>query len=499
MKHSIGSLRFSLDETGAPLYLQLMQQIQQGIRQGELEVSDKLPSSRSLASALGVSRSTTTRAYEQLIAEGWLLSEEKRGVFVAAYQAKGQLTGQQLVSKEIVSCHESPEEEQTLYAFDAGVDVSVFPSKEWAASMRRSWLQPDDKVMRGEYLTGFPPLKKALVNYLYRLRGLECCAEQIIITAGNRDSLQLLDHALSKTTQNQLKWWLEEITYPPISEALNKQVSLGHIELDSEGPRLPNMSNLCDTNADKQHAFIMTPNRQYPLGTSISSQRRQQWIKALDSNTSTMWLIEDDYDNEFIYQGRAEVPLMQTARSCKEACRNIFYVGSFSKVLFRGLRLGFIVAPLERVALIKQSQKQIGISASLPMQPVVADFLIQGNFERHLNRMRRHYRLKRDMLLSLLNDYLSPWFYWKKPRGGLHVLIECKPECLALVNNSDIFDRQFCQRLRQDNVILSPLSMHYSDGNKSRQGFVLGFSGLQEAQMQHILSKMKAVLQAWSK
>lgn len=310
--------------------------------------------------------------------------------------------------------------------------------------------------------------------------------------------MQLLDHALRKATQNQLKWWLEEVTYPPISEALNQQIRFGFIKLDAEGPCLPNISSQCDDKAAKKHAFIVTPNRQYPMGTSISSQRRQQWIKALDREHNPMWLIEDDYDNEFVYQGRAEVPLMQTARSFPEACRKVFYVGSFSKVLFRGLRLGFIVAPLEQVAFIKQSQKQIGISASLPMQPVVADFLIQGNFERHLNRMRRHYRLKRDMLLALLSEYLSPWFDWKKPRGGMHVLIECKPECLDLVEDGDTFDRQFCQILRQDNVVLTPLSTHVCDTKTPKQGFVLGFSGLQEEQMRLILFKMRAVLQALS-
>ncbi|KZN14371.1 MocR-like pyridoxine biosynthesis transcription factor PdxR [Marinomonas sp. TW1] len=496
MKYAIASLRFSIEDGGGPYYQQLMDQIQQGIVSGELTVGDKLPSSRLLATSLGVSRSTTSRAYDQLIAEGILVSELKRGVFVASQMAyrverKAALNAASIDALSTQSSQKVSESSpQSQYmGFDAGVDAEAFPSKEWAASMRRSWLKPDYQVMQGGYLTGYPALKTALVDYLYRVRGLECQAEQILITAGNRDVLQLLQHALSSGKDKAVNWWLEEPTYPPIRQAVGQNSSMQSIKIDQEGPCLPEP-------IQGENIAILTPNRQYPLGVSIGSQRRQKWLQTLQEASSPWWVIEDDYDNEFVYQGRMEVPFMQSAQAHERSKNKVFFVGSFSKVLFRGLRLGFIVAPMAHVTLLAHIQSKIGMSASLPMQPVVADFLIQGNFNRHLNRMRRHYRLKRDMLLAYLSEYLSTWFEWKKPSGGMHVMIEFKAELSRSQYGQQALDCVVAERLRQQAIRLSPLSLHYQHAVEAKVGFVLGFSGIDESTMQHLLLTMRSVLTA---
>lgn len=488
MKHAIASLRFSLDENGPPYYQQLMRQIQQGVVSGELSVGDKLPSSRFLAGSLGVSRSTTSRAYDQLIAEGILTSEEKRGVFVAALP----MVSNRLKKMPNSSVPSTQKHSETL-AFDSGVDVTVFPTKEWAASMRRSWLNPDLTVLQGGYVTGYPELKEAIVDYLYRVRGLECVAEQVIVTAGARDSLLLLQHAITLLARSEthsdgrldaqtMKWWTEEPTYPPIREAIRSHEQTGALLIDEEGPCLP----ASDT---ASNVAVMTPNRQYPLGVSISSARRQRWIQAMQMTNARWWLIEDDYDNEFVYQGRSNVPFMQTVSVHDQAKDRVFFVGSFSKVLFRGLRLGFIVAPVVHVPVLQQSQRKLGSSASLPIQPAVADFMLQGHFDRHLNRMRRHYRLKRDALLVLLEAHLTRWFDWKKPRGGMHVLIEIKPECVSLIGAEIVLDLWIAQDIAKSGILLSTLSEHFAQKqhDDGRFGFVLGFSGPSEEKMRKII------------
>jgi GntR family transcriptional regulator/MocR family aminotransferase len=492
MKHAIASLRFSLDESGAPYYQQLMIQIQQGVVSGELSVGDKLPSSRFLAGSLGVSRSTTSRAYDQLIAEGILTSEEKRGVFVAALP----MVSNRLKKMPNSSVPSTQKHLETL-AFDSGVDVSVFPTKEWAASMRRSWLNPDLTVLQGGYLTGYPDLKEAIVDYLYRVRGLECVAEQVIVTAGARDSLLLLQHAITVLARSEthpddrlgaqtIKWWTEEPTYPPIREAIRLHEQTGALLIDEEGPCLPASDTV-------SNVAVMTPNRQYPLGVSISSARRQRWIQAMQMTNTRWWLIEDDYDNEFVYQGRSNVPFMQTVSVHDQAKDRVFFVGSFSKVLFRGLRLGFIVAPVVHVPVLQQSQRELGASASLPIQPAVADFMLQGNFDRHLNRMRRHYRLKRDALLILLEAHLATWFDWKKPRGGMHVMIEIKPNFVSMIHSEICLDLLITQSLDSKGVVLSPLSVHYVNAqiDGRRLGFLLGFSGPTEEKMEKIIMALK--------
>lgn len=500
MKYAIGSLRFSLDEDGAPYYQQLITQIQQGIVSGELSVGDKLPSTRFLAESLGVSRSTTSRAYDQLLAEGILISKEKRGVFVSALPMIGHWLSPSSNGRKT---HRKITKDQDTkkFSFDAGVDVSVFPTKEWATSMRRSWLNPDLALLQGGYPTGYPDLKDAIVDYLYRVRGLECVAEQIIVTAGNRDSLILLQHALTSLLESQqsiskktpISWWLESPTYPPMREVLSQKGKIGTIHIDDEGPCLPE-GDSCLLEQSSASVGIITPNRQYPLGTSISSQRRQQWLQKLQQVSSDWWLVEDDYDNEFVYQGRSDVPFMQTASIHEKARDRVFFVGSFSKVLFRGLRLGFIVSPIKQIDLIKQSQVILGSSSSLPVQPAVADFMIHGSFDRHINRMRRHYRIKRDFLLALLNERLTPWFDWKKPRGGMHILIEFKADVLSIFSD-ECLDQRIASELSLQNVCLSTLSSHYLDQMITRQGFVLGFSGPTESTMLQIVEALQAWLQ----
>jgi len=480
MKHAIASLRFSLED-GAPYYQQLIEQIQQGIVSGELSVGDKLPSSRFLAGSLGVSRSTTSRAYDQLIAEGVLTSEEKRGVFVAALPMVSHRSTKHS-STSLSDIKPMP------LAFDAGVDVSAFPTKEWAASMRRSWLNPDMTVLEGGYATGYPDLKAAIVDYLYRVRGLECSSEQIIVTAGSRDSLLLLQHALtclSDTEHSSLKWWLEEPMYPPIRETISSRTKkAGTLLIDEDGPCLPDSVHI-------SNAVIMTPNRQYPLGVSISGARRQQWLQVLQNDSPSWWLVEDDYDNEFVYQGRSNVPFMQTASVHEKARDRVFFIGSFSKVLFRGLRLGFIVAPIKHIATLHKSQRVLGASASLPIQPVVAGFMLQGHFDRHVNRMRRHYRVKRDVLLGLLEETLALWCEWKKPHGGMHILLRIKPSVLIQLDSQFPLDQQIAQDLLNENIVLSPLSLHYFYSKNHQFGFLLGFSGPKEADMAYMVKKMK--------
>ncbi|WP_417527741.1 PLP-dependent aminotransferase family protein [Marinomonas shanghaiensis] len=487
MSRIIASLRFSLDEHGAPYYQQLIKQIQQSIVSGVLSVGDKLPSSRFLASSLGVSRSTTSRAYDQLIAEGILTSEEKRGVFVAALP---MISHRAIKLPNAVSSvmNDVPQKR----AFDAGADMSVFPTKEWAASMRRSWLNPDLAVLKGGYATGYPDLKNAIVDYLYRVRGLECSAEQIIVTAGSRDSFLLLQHALISidgSHHSSMTWWVEEPTYPPIREVMSAKAKPGSLLIDDDGPCLPDSESL-------SNVAVVTPNRQYPLGGSLSATRRQQWLQALQNDSPSWWCIEDDYDNEFVYQGRSNVPFMQTASVHDESRDRVFFVGSFSKVLFRGLRLGFIVAPMRHIAALHSSQRVLGSSASLPIQPAVADFMQQGHFDRHVNRMRRHYRFKRDALLRLLEAHLSAWFEWKSPRGGMHILLNIKAEVVSSMVTEGILDQRIAEDLSAESIVLSSLSLHYADKSNQKQGFLLGFSGPSEEDMAYIVDRLQSWMEA---
>ncbi|CUB03736.1 MocR-like pyridoxine biosynthesis transcription factor PdxR [Marinomonas fungiae] len=465
----IASLSLSLEENSTPRYEQLRQQLLQAMDQGRLKEGDKLPSSRTLAQMLGVSRSVIMQAYDQLISEGVLASQPKRGVYVA----------QQASFVPAPMAVKSAPTPLVMAQFDSGADVSVFPNKEWAASMRRAWLNPDPKLLKGEYEAGYPPLQQAICEYLFALRGMECRPEQVILVAGNYDALALLQHALANKVQH---WLLEEPTYPPLRSGF-QGISTLPLDVTDQGPRLVDIA--------EPWAAVLTPNRQYPLGISSNSATRESWLSSVADGHN--FVIEDDYDNEFLYQGGGLKPWFQVAQQRQETCDRVFYIGSFSKVLFRGLRLGFIVAPENLVRQVRQSQKELGLFASQTLQPVVADFLNNGTFYRHLNRMRRHYRSKRDRLLKLLETHLGTWFTWQKPSGGLHIVTYVKDEF-----SSEQWCRELDEHCLQSGLRLSWLQQHYTAQESAPKGLVLGFSAPSEEQLQTWITRISEVCQLLS-
>ncbi len=482
---NVTSLNLSLQPGQGPLYSQLIEQINRAIQQGRLQPGDRLPGSRAMAQALGVSRSTLVNTYERLVAEGILVSRAKSGVFIADQP-------QQAVQP---TAKPSPAAAPELPSFDSGADLSVFPLKRWQKSMRASWLNPDPRVLGDDYPGGYPGLKQAIADYLYQLRGLECSPEQIMITAGSRDSLTLIRHTLDQLSPGS-RWLTEDPAYTPIRSLLQNWASSDRpflLPVDDEGCQLPPLEQ--ETRAP---IVLLTPNRQYPSGKALSPQRRQQWLQQLQDEK--LWLVEDDYDNEFTFQGRHGIPLMQADRA-----ERVFFVGSFSKVLFRGLRLGFVVAPRRYVDLLQTSRQQLGASAALPMQPVLAEFMNNGDFGRHINRMRRHYRHKRDQLVQLVSDQLAPWCEWQPPQGGMHLIIRLREDvrsALVSAGHPAPLDQHLVALLRPL-MELPALSSHYGHEDlllcprpaEVPAGFILGYASPSEDSMRLMIAALKRQLE----
>lgn len=483
----VSPLQFVLTENAAPLYMQLMQHITQLIAQNCLKPEQRMPSSRILSERLNVSRSTVVDVYDRLVAEDILYSIPKKGIFVAQ---KSLLQSVLTTGKSISTAHlpQSSVQRERLLRFDSGADPDAFPKKAWLKSLRLSWVSPDPLVLKDDYLTGFPLLKATLASYLLELRGLHCTPDQIIITAGNLDALTLIHHLLKKISPDS-EWSIENPGYPAIQAFIqSRQRKVHYLSVDDAGCCLPSQ------NDQAPPVVLMTPNRQYPLGMNLESTRRQAWLNLLTQQRC--WIVEDDYDNEFNYQRRDGLPLMQSDQSGRT-----FFVGSFSKTLFRGLRLGYIVAPPSLVPALVQSRQSLGNSASLPMQPVVAEFMMNGEFARHINRMRRHYRYKRDYLIQLFETHLGDWFSWQKPKGGMHAILMMK-STLNLTNaGTDIYrDQYLADQLLARHIQLSPLSAFYiqnqADQGNVKEGFVCGFTAISEQHMQQIVEAIKATIQS---
>ncbi|MCM2131791.1 PLP-dependent aminotransferase family protein [Larsenimonas rhizosphaerae] len=482
---AIVSLNFSLQGQGGHFYRQLIDQIVEFITQGKLKAHDRLPGSRVLASSLGISRSTVVNAYDQLIAQGVLVSKHKSGVFVA--EQAGYITQS---SRPVVGDSDTGETPPpSVIGFSSTSDAGRFPEKAWLRSLRTSWASVDPRVLDDSCPTGLPDLKQAISDYLYQLRGLACSPQQILITAGNRDALTLLRHALASLSPGSA-WITENPAYPPIHRLLESWRPEGSarasmvLPVDEEGCCLPD-----ETLTGAAPIVLLTPNRQYPTGISLGRARRQQWLALLQQRRC--WLIEDDYDNEFVYSGRSTVPMMQA-----DVSERTFLVGSLSKVLFRGLRLGFIVSPPACYSTLLESRRQLGGSAALPMQPVVAEFINNGEFARHINRMRRHYRQKRDELLRLLDQHLRPWFDWQAPSGGMHVVIRFREAVSASGRLSETAtrDQMVARDLMNEGIRLQPLSLHFVGESADSQGFILGFTAPSMAAMSCMVTALKRYL-----
>lgn len=474
------SLSLVIDLTSkVPKYLQLQRAIEKRVAEGRLKPGQKLPSSRELVSVLGISRTSVLKAIDNLIAEGVLASQPKSGVYVARHQPQlsaSEVFGSDKNSTDI--CAQPSPDSSSLLAFDSGADASVFPHLSWANCMKRSWSVPDSGVLNGTYEDGIPQLKLQICQYLAQLRGLHCKPSQIVIAAGNRDCLSIICHALSSPQANGV--YLESACYPQISalmQFLNKRIE--PLPIDGQGGLPP-------VDAELHHNLaILTPCRQFPLGMAMSSYRRQSWLDLLATRQKQgrpLWLIEDDYDNEFVYQGRVNVPLMQ-----QDMSGSVFFVGSFSKVLFRGLRLSFIVSPQAQVASIRASQKALGANCSTALQPALAEFIASGQFALHLRKMRRHYSQKREFVLSRLSS-LASYFEWDNSWGGMHICLRLKPSYCHL-------EKSIARHAKEIGLKLNLLSEHYLTQHKS-YGIILGFTRASMEELADALDKLQLAVEA---
>ena len=265
--NSSAVLSLVLNKHGSsPLHQQLQEQIETLIDKGRLLANDRLPSSRDLSVSLGVSRTTVLTVLNNMIAEGSLVSQPKRGVFVSSLT---QVSNANTYKPNTTQTEQANIE---LESFDSGADTSVFPNRLWANSMKSAWLNPDQMLMQGKREHGLPDLQYQICKYLKQLRGLECEPAQIILTAGNRDAMSILSHALQQLTQATAH--LEQACFPQIPAVFEwLSIKKKSLVLDDFGARTPTKTS-CGF-------AVLTPSRQYPLGVSMSSMRKQEWIAFL--------------------------------------------------------------------------------------------------------------------------------------------------------------------------------------------------------------------------
>ena len=394
-------------KSGKPLYEQIYYYIREEIRRGDLQPGSRLPSTRVLADHLKVSRSTTQMAYEQLLAEGYTEARPNRGYFVAKLEELAGTGPQTEAEMEI-----SPEPSEPGYRIDfstRGVDLDSFPYNTWR-KLSRNALSGAGKMFQSGSPQGEPGLREAIRSYLHTARGVNCTADQIIVGAGSEYLLMLLCQILGGSCRIAM----ETPTYKQAYRVFN---SLGctvcPVEMDHFGM---NPELLAESGADA--AYVM-PSHQYPTGIIMPVGRRQELLNWAEHGTER-YLIEDDYDSEFRYKGKP-IPALQGMDSGGK----VICLGTFSRSIAPAIRISYLVLPPE---LLKRYREKAGFYASTVSridQNILYQFLSQGYFERHLNRMRAIYKAKHDVLLSAVRP-LERDFLIQGEFAGIHILLTHK-------------------------------------------------------------------------
>ncbi|HVT57096.1 MAG TPA: PLP-dependent aminotransferase family protein [Thermoanaerobaculia bacterium] len=502
-----------------PLYLQIYQRIRKAILAGNLGPGARLPSTRTLAADLGVSRITTELAYAQLDSEGFLVRRVGAGTFVGQFQPAGRLHPRPAVAaarpgaagnptpggiagqgrvrgrEEAAPARAEPRclsrrgqtiagagacvEPIAVQAFNAGLPaLEAFPVQTWNRLLARRCRLSGAQLLGYGEPAGFRPLREAVAEYLAAARGVACNPEQVIILTSSQQALDLAARLLLDPGDAA---WLEEPGYPGARAALLAAggrivpVPVDERGLDVEAGRAL---------APAARLAYVTPSHQYPTGATMSLERRLALVRWAES--AGAWVLEDDYDSEFRYSGR---PL--AALQGLDSSRRVIYIGTFSKVMFPSLRLAYLVTPDDLVdAFVAAVSLTVGHAPQLA-QAVLADFLAQGQFSAHLRKMRALYGERRELFLRAAAAELGGRLRLGPSDAGLQVAAYLADG--GADGEGD--DRAVAQRGARHGLSLVPLSRYYL-GDRARPGLLLGYAGLAPAAARQGLRRLARVVGA---
>lgn len=452
-----------LPEDGSPLYLNLYRQLRAQIESGERGAGEKLPAKRVMASQLGVSVNTVDAAYGQLLSEGFVEARPRSGYYV---QPIGQI--QRLPPPQPAAAGPAVSTDGVRVDFAPGdIAREKFPFTVWNRLLKSAMDDPDSLRRAGPQ--GDPGLRRAVASYLHAARGVNCGPEQVVIGAGSDNLLSLLSYLLpSQCTA--------AVENPVYNQAYRFFARMGHpvvpAEIDRQGVMVEPLEPLSDA------LLYTTPSHQYPLGLSMPMGRR---VKLLNwaGRGGSRFILEDDYDSEFRYDARP-VPSLQ---SIDENGRTI-YLGTFSRSVAPSIRVSYLVLPPALLEPYRREYSGFACAVSTLEQIALREFILQGHFETHLNRMRVCYRAKRAALL----DGLAPL------DGQIRRIGEAAGCHLTLQARNGLTEQQLCQRALSVGVRVYPISPFFMGKCPYEGKVLLGFGGLSE----HSLREGAAALcRAW--
>ncbi len=438
-----------------PFYRQVYDRLCGAMAGGLLKPGDRLPSARALAKELGLARGTIEAAYSLLAAEGYIQARGQAGTIVTP--------GLKLLAPVAVSVPRSASgisslsfRPDSILPFQMGLPaLDAFPRKIWARLGARCVraMQASDMVHPSVF--GFPQLRAEIAAYLHVSRGIVCGPSQIFVTSGYRHTMELIGHALLKAGD---RVWLEDPGYPPTREVLeHMHIEAVPVSVDKDGMAVADGIKA----APRARAAVVTPAHQSPLGVSLSLPRRLALLDWATQNDA--WVIEDDYDGEYRYVSRPLPALKSLDRDGR-----VLYAGTFSKVLFPGIRLAYLVVPQARVERFEQVSQALAGGSPQLTQAIVTAFIKEGHFARHIQRMRKLYGERRAATTTGLGIALGKHVRIDAQPGGMHLILRLQGQ---------LSDRELVSRMRQAGLYAEALT-DWSIRNTEGRALLLNFTNI---------------------
>lgn len=480
---------FAPDRTsGETLQDQVYAFFRDAIAEGRLRPGQRLPSTRGLARETRLGRNTIAIAFDRLLAEGYV--ETRSGVGTVVAEDLADLPMVTPAAKPMMPEREGsalPEPSgrarsvETLPAHEATTGpiflspgypaLDAFPFSTWARLASRFWRSEPSHLLGYQDPQGYLPLRMAISEYLRTARGIAATPDRILVTSGSQQAVDLVTRALLEPGD---KVCIEDPGYIGLKGAIMASGAL-------LAPAPVDENGLIVAQARAKGAgtrlAIVTPTHQFPTGATLSLARRLELLKW--ASQDGVWVLEDDYDSEFRYEGR---PL--SALHSLDPDGRVIYAGTFSKILAPAIRLGYLVAPSRLIPLLRGLRAHVDRHPPIDSQAVLARFIDDGHFGGHIRRMRLLYRQRRDALVAALDEIFPDFARLEPPSSGMH---------LTFALPAGIADIEVSRRVREVGISCPPLSA-YCQTSTDRNALLLGFANLTPEQAPKVASRLKSVI-----
>ena len=452
------------------LYQQIYEHIRQEIREGKLLAGERLPSTRSLAEYLQVARSTVDYAYDQLLSEGYIEAKPYKGYFVCRLEGIFTMEQREMTEPEVVRPDSQEDGTQVQVDFSPyGIDMTGFPFGVWKRITKNILNDSNSELFAQGEPQGDYDLRMTISRYLHSSRGVNCRPEQIIVGAGNDYLLLLLEKILGR----HVGIAMENPTYKRAYRIFQSfAYRIYTVDMDDKGMRADRLSGL-----PVRAAYVM-PSHQYPTGAVMTIGRRAELLRWAEKEPDR-YLIEDDYDSEFRYRGKP-IPSLQSS----DKRGKVIYIGTFSKAIAPAIRVSYMVLPESLLEVYRRDCSFYSCTVSRIDQRILNEFIRDGYFERHLNKMRMHYRAKHDLLLAEVEPFKKA-FTISGEDAGLHLLLTAK---------GAVTEAQLLSAATEAGVKVYGMSENMVETDAPKATILLGFGSVSEPEMKEGLHRLQ---KAW--